>query len=539
MTIPQGFENWRRRSAVYVGVSPFDSDFHSVKDRVFADLGLYQQVSGLYDGQWLSGEGRRLAVHSPINGEWLADVAVGDGKDYDRLIERAWSSFEEWSQVPAPKRGEVIRAIGDRLRENIESLGLLVTLEVGKTPVEGQGEVQEMIDIADFAVGLSRQLYGTTIASERRSHRLYEQWHPHGVVGVITAFNFPCAVWSWNAFIAAVIGNVVVWKPSPDAALTAIAVTNTVNELLDEHGLPPLFFLAVDGGGEMGRRMSSDRRLPLLSFTGSVKTGREVAARVGERLGRTILELGGNNAAIVTPDADMEIALRGVAFGALATAAQRCTTTRRLILHESLFDSFLPRLVEAYRTVRVGSPLDQDVLVGPLISGRAAESYAAAIRRAEECGGRVLVGNSQLELAGLEGGNYVAPTLIEGLPPDSDIVAEETFAPILYVLGYSDLEEAFAIHNCVPQGLSSAIFSNNLREVEAFLSVVGSDCGLAGVNTGTAGAEIGGAFGGEKDTGGGRESGSDAWKAYARRQTVTVNYGAELPLAQGVTFDVN
>ncbi len=516
------------------------SDFHSVKDRVFADLGLYQQVSGLYDGQWLSGEGRRrVAVHSPINGEWLADVAVGDGKDYDRLIERAWSSFDEWSQVPAPKRGEVIRAIGDRLREYIESLGLLVTLEVGKTPVEGKGEVQEMIDIADFAVGLSRQLYGMTIASERRSHRLYEQWHPHGVVGVITAFNFPCAVMSWNAFIASVIGNVVVWKPSPDAALTAIAVTNIVNEVLDEHGLPALFFLAVDGGGEMGRRMSSDRRLPLLSFTGSVKTGREVAARVGERLGRTILELGGNNAAIVTPGADMEIALRGVAFGALATAAQRCTTTRRLILHESLFDSFLPRLVEAYHTVRVGSPLDPNVLVGPLINGRAAESYAAAIRRAEEGGGRVLVGNAQLELAGLERGNYVAPTLIEGLPPDSDIVAEETFAPILYVLGYSDLEEAFAIHNCVPQGLSSAIFSNNLREVEAFLSVVGSDCGLASVNTGTAGAEIGGAFGGEKDTGGGRESGSDAWKAYARRQTVTVNYGAELPLAQGVTFDVN
>ena len=515
-------------------------DFHSVKDQVFADLGLYQQVSGLYDGQWLSDESRRrVAVHSPINGEWLADVSVGDEKDYDRLIERAWSSFEEWSHLPAPKRGEVIRAIGDRLREYVDNLGLLVTLEVGKTPVEGKGEVQEMIDVADFAVGLSRQLYGMTIASERQHHRLYEQWHPHGVVGVITAFNFPCAVWSWNAFIASVIGNVVVWKPSPDSALTAIATTNVVNEVLDEHGLPALFFLAVDGDGEMGRRMSSDRRLPLLSFTGSVGTGREVAARVGERLGRSILELGGNNAAIVTPDADMEIALRGVAFGALATAAQRCTTTRRLILHESLFDSFLPRLVEAYGTVRVGSPLDPDVLVGPLISRRAVESYAAAIGRAEEAGGRVLVGNAQLELAGLEGGNYVAPTLIAGLPPDSDIVCEETFAPILYVLGYSDLEEALAIHNCVTQGLSSAIFSNNLREVEAFLSVAGSDCGLASVNTGTAGAEIGGAFGGEKDSGGGRESGSDAWKAYARRQTVTVNYGVELPLAQGVTFDVN
>ena len=515
------------------------SGFQAVKDRVFADLGLYEQVSGLYDGQWLAGEGRRrISVHSPIDGEWLADVAAAADEDYDRMVERAWASFEEWSRVPAPKRGEVVRAIGDRLREYVESLGLLVTLEVGKTPVEGRGEVQEMIDIADFAVGLSRQLYGTTIASERPSHRLYEQWHPHGVVGVITAFNFPCAVWSWNAFIAAVIGNVVVWKPSPDSALTAIATINIVNDVLDEHGLPPLFFLAIDDAGEIGRRMSADRRLPLLSFTGSVRTGREVAARVAERLGRSILELGGNNAAIVTPDADMEIALRGVAFGALATAAQRCTTTRRLILHDSLFDTFLPRLVDAYRNVRVGSPLEPGVLVGPLISRRAVDNYSSAIGRAESNGGRVLVGNAVLELPGLENGNYVAPTLIEGLAPDSEIVCEETFAPILYVLRYTDLEEAFAIHNCVPQGLSSAIFSNNLREVEGFLSVVGSDCGLASVNTGTAGAEIGGAFGGEKETGGGRESGSDAWKAYARRQTVTVNYGAELPLAQGVTFDV-
>ncbi len=514
-------------------------EFQRVKDRVFADLGLYEQVSGLYDGQWMAGDGRRrIAVHSPINGERLAEIAVAGEDDYDRTIERAWGSFEAWSKVPAPKRGEVVRTIGDRLRANVESLGLLVSLEVGKTPVEGIGEVQEMIDIGDFAVGLSRQLYGKTIASERPDHRLYEQWHPYGVVGVVTAFNFPCAPWAWNAFIAAVIGNVVVWKPSPSAALTAIATTNIVNEALDEHGLPPLFFLAVDGAGEIGRRMSSDRRLPLLSFTGSVPTGREVAARVSERLGRSILELGGNNAAIVTPHADLEIALRGVAFGALATAAQRCTTTRRLILHESLFDSFLPRLVSAYSNVKVGSPLDSGVLVGPLINRRAVDNYAGAIVRAEAAGGRVLVGNSVLTLPGLEGGNYVAPTLIEGLAPDAEIVCEETFAPILHVLRYSDLEEAFVIHNCVPQGLSSAIFSNDLREIEAFLSVVGSDCGLANVNTGTAGAEIGGAFGGEKDTGGGRESGSDAWKAYARRQTVTVNYGAELPLAQGVTFDV-
>ncbi|MYH60858.1 MAG: aldehyde dehydrogenase family protein [Caldilineaceae bacterium SB0675_bin_29] len=366
------------------------SDIRTVKDPVFADLGLYEQVSGLYDGQWVAGEGRsRIAVHSPINGEWLADVAVAGDEDYDRMIERAWASFDEWSLVPAPKRGEIVRAIGDRLRAYVESLGLLVTLEVGKTPVEGKGEVQEMIDIADFAVGLSRQLYGMTIASERQDHRLYEQWHPYGVVGVITAFNFPCAVWSWNAFIAAVLGNVVVWKPSPNAALTAIATTNIVNDVLDEQGLPPLFFLAVDGAGEIGQLMSSDSRLPLLSFTGSVRTGREVAAKVGERLGRSILELGGNNAAIVTPDADMEIALRGVAFGALATAAQRCTTTRRLILHESLSGSFLPRLVEAYGSVRVGSPLKPDVLVGPLINKTAVDSYSSAIGRAEAAGGQV------------------------------------------------------------------------------------------------------------------------------------------------------
>lgn len=514
-------------------------EFTPVKERVFDELGLSARVSGVFDSGWAVDSDRRtVPIHSPINGAHLADVAVASGDDYDRLVARAWASFQEWARVPAPKRGEVVRAIGDRLRAYVDSLGLLVSLEVGKTPVEGKGEVQEMIDVGDFAVGLSRQLYGKTIASERPDHRLYEQWHPYGVVGVITAFNFPCAVWAWNALIASVIGNVVIWKPSPNAALTAIATTNIVNDVLDEHSLPPLFLLAVDESGEVGKRMSEDRRLPLLSFTGSVATGRKVAAAVGQRLGRTILELGGNNGAIVTPDADPEIALRGVAFGALATAGQRCTTTRRLILHESLQDSFLPRLVQAYESVKVGSPLEPGVLVGPLINRRAVDGYTGAIARAEAAGGRVLAGNSVLSLAGLEGGHYVAPTLIAGVEPDAEIVCEETFAPILYVLPYRTLDEAFAIHNRVPQGLSSAIFSNNLREVESFLSVVGSDCGIANVNTGTAGAEIGGAFGGEKETGGGRESGSDAWKAYARRQTVTINYGAELPLAQGVTFDV-
>lgn len=515
------------------------SDFNAIKERVFGELGLYQQVAGLFDGQWLAGGGRRqISVYSPINGEKLADVALGDSEDYDRLMVRAQASFEEWSKIPAPKRGEVVRAIGDRLRAYVETLGLLISLEVGKTPVEGKGEVQEVIDIGDFAVGLSRQLYGNTMASERPNHRLYEQWHPLGVVGVITAFNFPCAPWAWNALIAAVIGNVVVWKPSPDAALTAIAMTNVVNEVLDEEGLPPLFFLAVDEAGEMGRLMSEDRRLPLLSFTGSVRTGKEVAANTAARLGRSLLELGGNNAAIVTPDADMDIALRGVAFGALATAGQRCTTTRRLILHESLFDSFLPRLIEVYEGVKVGDPLAPGVLVGPLIRRDAIDSYRTAIDRAVAEGGRVAAGNKVLTLDGLEGGHYVQPTLLRGMRPESEIMCEETFAPILFVVGYRELDEALSIHNRVPQGLSSAIFSNNLREVEAFLSARGSDCGLANVNTGTAGAEIGGAFGGEKETGGGRESGSDAWKAYARRQTVTINYGQDLPLSQGVTFDV-
>lgn len=516
-----------------------ETDFWAVKEQVFATLGLSHRVSGLYDGQWSVGEGRRtLAVHSPINGERLADVAVAAAADYERLMERAWAAFHHWAQVPAPKRGEVVRAIGDRLRQYVDSLGLLVALEVGKTPVEGKGEVQEMIDIGDFAVGLSRQLYGKTIASERPHHRLYEQWHPYGVIGVITAFNFPCAVWSWNALIAAVLGNVVVWKPSPNAALVAIATTNLVNEVLDEQGLPPLFLLAVDEAGEIGQRMSEDRHLPLLSFTGSIRTGRKVAATVGERLGRTILELGGNNAAIVTPHADPEIALRGVAFGALATAGQRCTTTRRLILHKSLGDTFLPQLIQAYESVKVGNPLQPGVLVGPLIQRQAVDAYKAALARVQAAGGQILAGNSLPTIPGLEGGHFVAPTLVKGLQPDAAVVCEETFAPILYVLEYQEFEEALAIHNQVPQGLSSAIFSNNLREVERFLSVVGSDCGLANVNTGTAGAEIGGAFGGEKDSGGGRESGSDAWKAYARRQTVTINYGADLPLAQGVTFQV-
>lgn len=513
-------------------------EFAAIKERIFADLGIEAVNAGIYDGEWGSVTNRKtLDIHSPINGEKLAAVALAEDADYDALIEKAWASYQVWSKIPSPQRGSIIREIGDELSKYKETLGLLVSLEVGKTRIEGRGEVQEMIDIGDFAVGLSRQLYGVTIASERPNHRLYEQWHPYGVVGVITAFNFPCAVWSWNALIAAVIGNVVIWKPSPNASLTAIAANRICSRVLERHGLPPIFFLMVDEKGALGARLAQDAQVPLLSFTGSIRTGRQVAQQVSARLGRAILELGGNNAAIVSDKADPEIALRGVAFGALATAGQRCTTTRRLILHEGIYDEFAEKLARVYQTVKVGNPLEEGVLVGPLINHGAVDLYRAAICRAVDEGGHVLCGDEVMTIPGYEGGHYVRPTLIEG-SPGMGIVCEETFAPILYVLKYRTLDEALQIHNGVPQGLSSAIFTTDLREAEAFLSVRGSDCGLANVNTGTAGAEIGGAFGGEKETGGGRESGSDAWKAYARRQTVTINYGDTLPLAQGVRFEV-
>jgi aldehyde dehydrogenase (NAD+) len=513
-------------------------NFVEARERIFSALDLEAVNPGCYHGEWIATDGREtIQIHSPINGEKLADVALATQDDYDSVIPKAWESFRVWSKIPAPQRGAIVREIGDELSKYKETLGMLVSLEVGKTRIEGMGEVQEMIDIGDFAVGLSRQLYGVTIASERPNHRLYEQWHPYGVVGVITAFNFPCAVWSWNSLIAAVIGNVVVWKPSPNASLTAIATNRICSRVLERHGLPPIFFLLVDEGRSLGEQLGKDPKVPLLSFTGSIPTGRQVAQNVAARLGRTILELGGNNAAIVTARADLEIALRGVAFGAMATAGQRCTTTRRLILHELIYDEFVEELTAIYKAVKVGNPLEEGVLVGPLINRRSVDAYSEAIRRAEAEGGRVLCGNEVVQVEGYEGGYYVRPTLIEATP-EMAIVREETFAPILYILKYSTLEEALRIHNGVPQGLSSAIFTTDLREEEYFLSVVGSDCGLANVNTGTAGAEIGGAFGGEKETGGGRESGSDAWKAYARRQTVTINYGYDLPLAQGVKFEV-
>jgi len=492
---------------------------------------------GTFYGEWGPTEDRRLLTSfSPIDGSEIAKVAMATKEDYEKVIEATVKAYEEWRMVPPPKRGELIRAIGDELRKEKENLARLLAVEVGKTMTEARGEIQEMIDIADFAVGLSRQLYGLTIASERPHHRLYEQWHPLGAIGVITAFNFPSAVWSWNAFIAAVCGDSVAWKPSSQAPLTAMAVIKVVNRVVERFGAPRgLFTLVVGSGREVGEWMSTDKRLPLISFTGSVATGKRVAENVAKRLGRTILELGGNNAAIVTKHADMKIALKGVAFGALATTGQRCTTTRRLILHEDIYDEFLERLVEIYRNVKIGNPLDESVLMGPLIDEKAVESYLKAIERAKEEGGRVIYGAEVLKIEGLEGGHYVLPTIIEA-HPDMEIVKEETFAPILYVFRFRTMEEAIRIHNSVPQGLSSTIFTTDLREEEYFLSAVGSDCGIANVNTSTAGAEIGGAFGGEKETGGGRESGSDAWKGYMRRQTVTINWGEDLPLAQGVKF---
>ncbi len=506
--------------------------------RVLKDCGLKAVNSGVYYGEWAPTEGRKmLAVESPINGEAIAKVAMADKSDYEKTIKAAEEAFAAWSAIPAPKRGEAVRRIGDEFVSHKESLGLLVSLEVGKTISEGQGEVQEMIDISYFATGLSRQLYGLTIASERVEHRMYEQWKPLGVVGVTTAFNFPIAVWSWNSLIAAVVGDVTVWKPSSKAPLTAVAVTKIANGVLKSMGLPEIFFLLVGPGLVVGDALNNDPRVPLVSFTGSVATGRRTSEAVAKRLGRSILELGGNNCAIVTADCDLGVALKGVAFGALATAGQRCTSTRRAVVHESVYDEFIKKIEKVYREVRVGDPLEAGTLVGPLIDRGAVDGYLAAVARAKKEGGRVVCGGAEAEVTGCEGGFYVQPALIEA-KPTMGVVKEETFAPILYVFKYKTIEEAVAIHNGVPQGLSSSIFTRNLRDEEYFLSHRGTDCGIANVNAGTAGAEIGGAFGGEKETGGGRESGSDAWKAYARRQTVTINYGKDVPLAQGVRFDV-
>ncbi len=489
----------------------------------------------VHDGvNWLSHESKGEVVSlNPSTGEPIAKVAKAGRGDYESLVGGAMAAFGKWKMMPAPERGEIVRQIGEALRANKADLGRLVSMEVGKILSEGEGEVQEMIDICDFAVGLSRQLYGKTMQSERPLHRMYEQWHPLGPVGIITAFNFPVAVWAWNAAIAAVCGDVVIWKPSHKAPLCAVAVQNIVAEVMERHGLPGVFNMIVGGREEVGEPMTGDRRVPLISATGSCAMGRRVGARVAERLGRSLLELGGNNGIVVMEDADLDLALHGILFGAVGTAGQRCTSTRRIFLQKSIAKDFTARLVNAYKSVRIGDPLDPNTLMGPLIDDGAVDDMMRAVAAAKEEGGEILCGGGKVDGPG----SFVEPTLVKA-HPDMKIVREETFAPILYIFEVEDYEEAIRLHNDVDQGLSSAIFTLNLRTAEKFLSAAGSDCGIANVNIGTSGAEIGGAFGGEKDTGGGREAGSDSWKAYMRRQTNTINWSTELPLAQGVHFDL-
>jgi aldehyde dehydrogenase (NAD+) len=513
------------------------SSVAAVAKAIFPKLGLAQKTvnPGAFWGAW-GGSGPVLEKRSPIDGSILGRVAQASPADYERAATAAQAAFGAWREVPAPKRGEVIRRYGDALRTLKGELGRLVSLEAGKIIAEGEGEVQEMIDICDFATGLSRQLYGLTIASERHGHRMMESWHPLGVVGIISAFNFPVAVWAWNSALAAVCGDTTLWKPSEKTPLTAIACIRIAERVCRECGVDPaIFSLVIGDGPSIGELMTGDRRIPLVSATGSTRMGRRVGAVVAQRFGRSILELGGNNAIIVTPSADLPMAKRGILFGAVGTAGQRCTSTRRIIVHESIKADFTASLVAAYKQLSIGSPLEPGNLVGPLIDAAAVENMQAAIAEAKKSGGRVLHGGGRLAGGNHPGGFYVTPCIIEA-KNDWPVVQHETFAPILYVMGYRELDEALALQNGVPQGLSSAIFTTDLRAAEAFLSARGSDCGIANVNIGTSGAEIGGAFGGEKETGGGRESGSDAWKAYMRRQTVTVNYSDSLPLAQGIKF---
>ncbi len=501
-------------------------------DDVLARLGIRNVNSGVYCGDWLKEPaGGELVSVNPATGEPIARVLTASRDDYEQVVHSAQKAFTTWRMVPPPERGEIVRQLGVELRRHKEDLGMLVTLEVGKIRTEGEGEVQEMIDMCDFSTGLSRQLYGLTIASERPRHRMFEQWHPLGVAGVITAFNFPVAVWAWNAAVAAVCGDPTVWKPSPQAPLTAIAVQNIVNRVTAEAGLQGVFHLAIGTGNAMGQWMAEDRRLPLISATGSCAMGRSVAETVGRRLGRVLLELGGNNGIIMTENADVELALRAVLFAAVGTAGQRCTTLRRLIVHELKAESLVERLVAAYQSIRIGDPWEEGVLMGPLINQRAAEQMQEALQTVREQGGEIVYGGDRIDRPGY----FVQPAIVRARP-DMPIVRRETFAPVLYVMTYKSLDEAIRVHNAVDQGLSSAIFSDSLREAEQFLSPAGSDCGIANVNIGTSGAEIGGAFGGEKETGGGREAGSDAWKAYMRRQTCTVNWGGDLPLAQGIDW---
>ena len=490
--------------------------------------------AGSGSGTW--GHGDLLRKRSPIDLQPLAVLRSASTQDYREIVDQAATAFSVWRMVPAPKRGKVVRQIGTVLRWHKRDLAEIVSCEVGKTRAEAEGEIQEMIDMADFAVGLSRMLYGVTMPSERPGHRIYEQWHPLGPVGVITAFNFPVAVWSWNAFIALVCGDTVIWKPSSKAAISAVAVMSLIWPVLKKNDLPDgILNLVVGSGPSIGEAMIQDRRIPLISATGSVHMGRHVAAAVGSRLGRTLLELGGNNAVIVSPSADLELAVRAVVFGAIGTAGQRCTTIRRVLVHGDMFDSFCASLVRSYREIRIGDPLDAGVHMGPLIDAEAVDTMQVALKQLRDQGGKIIYGGQALSGGIFDTGTYVTPCIAEARA-DMPIVHEETFAPILYLIRFRTQEEALAHLNSVSQGLSSAIFTNNLLEAESFLNSSGSDCGIANVNTSTSGAEIGGAFGGEKDTGGGREAGSDAWKAYMRRQTVTVNWSGKLPLAQGIEF---
>jgi aldehyde dehydrogenase (NAD+) len=505
-------------------------------NELLAKLGL----SEVNPGTWIPGEGwlsdpaaTRIESINPATGKVIASVVATTGQQYEQVIESARREAVAWRKVPAPKRGEAVRLVGEELRRYKSELGSLVAMEMGKIKAEGDGEVQEMIDIADFAVGQSRMLYGLSMHSERPSHRMFEQWHPLGVVGIISAFNFPVAVWSWNAFLAAICGNVSVWKPSPKAALCAVAVQRICNDVLERNGFPGIFQLFIDAGTELAIRFVEDRRVDLVSFTGSTAVGRDVSRRVAGRLGKSLLELGGNNAIIVDEQANLDLAVPAIVFGAVGTAGQRCTSTRRVFVHESKLEELENRLVGAYRQVRIGDPLSPDTLMGPLIDEAAVGRFEAAVERAQGSGGRLLTGGKRI--AGP--GHFVEPAIVAAAA-EWDIVKTETFGPILYLISFKSLDEAIAMQNEVAHGLSSAIFTDRLQHAEQFLSASGSDCGIANVNIGTSGAEIGGAFGGEKDTGGGRESGSDAWKAYMRRQTCTVNWGDDLPLAQGINFKV-
>lgn len=504
---------------------------------LLSKLGIAQVNSGAYSGQgWESRkQGENLVSVSPATGEKLAEVALCNLADYELVMSRAEKAAQDWRKVPAPKRGEIIRQMGQALREHKDWLGSLVSLEMGKSKQEGDGEVQEMIDIADFAVGQSRMLYGNTMHSERPNHRMYEQWHPYGIVGVISAFNFPVAVWAWNAFIAAICGNVTLWKPSAKTPLCAVAVHKICNKVLEANDCPEIFALIIPKSHDVVETMVNDKRIPLISFTGSTAVGKQVAAKVAARLGNTILELGGNNAIILDESADLNIAIPAIVFGAVGTAGQRCTSTRRLFVHQSIYKDVVQKLRHAYEQVTIGDPLDSHNLMGPLIDNAAVEQFKSAVTRIKASGGQIVFGGEAINKPGC----FVQPTLVVDVKNNADIVQEETFAPILYVMPFANLDEAIALQNGVPQGLSSAIFTQNLKNAERFLSATGSDCGIANVNIGTSGAEIGGAFGGEKETGGGRESGSDSWKAYMRRQTNTINWGDDLPLAQGIRFNLS